>query len=508
MALKIHNTFTRRKEEFKPRDSGRVGMYVCGPTVYNYIHIGNARTYLSFDIIYRYLKYKGYDVVYVRNLTDVEDKIINKAKEEGVDPLEISERYTRAFWEDTENLGLAKPTIEPKATEHIPEMIDIIERLIERDLAYVVDGDVYFEVTKFEGYGRLAHRTIDDMRAGERVDVDPRKRHPMDFALWKSAKPGEPAWDSPWGAGRPGWHIECSAMSEKYLGMSFDVHGGGQDLVFPHHENEIAQSEGAMGVRPFVRYWIHGGMVNIGQEKMAKSLGNIVLVRDLVKEHGKEVLRLLALSTHYRSPIDFGPEKLQEAASAFERLTNTVRRADRLLSGGSVTSFGENPDVLRSLTEASAGSRRAFVEAMDDDFNSAAGLAAIFELAKEINLFVEDRSRGLSMESRTVLENALAVLLELTAALGLELALPEEESVEESLPEKVRGVAKEALDLTAATVESMAKKDIVDELLAKREAARAAKDWAIADFIRKNLTDLGIEVEDTPTGPEWHLRSR
>ncbi|MCL5292192.1 MAG: cysteine--tRNA ligase [Actinobacteria bacterium] len=505
MALRVFNTLTRRKEDFTPREPARVGMYVCGPTVYNYIHVGNARTYLSFDVIYRYLKYGGHDVVYVRNITDVEDKIINKAKEEGVEPAEIAERFTRAFHEDAKGLGLAKPTVEPKATEHIREMISIIKRLIEKDLAYAVDGDVYFEVTKFPGYGKLANRTLEDMRAGERVDVDPRKRHPMDFALWKSSKPGEPHWDSPWGTGRPGWHIECSAMSEKYLGMGFDIHGGGQDLIFPHHENEIAQSEGASAGGSFVKYWLHGGMVNIGEEKMAKSLGNVILVRDLLAEHGKDVLRLLALSTHYRSPIDFGPDKIKEATAAYDRVVNAVRRIERRLDSTTASSFGENPQAVNALSSASRRAREEFGAAMDDDFNTAAALASIFELVKEINMFLEGHDAALSMEARDALEDARGVLFELTGALGLEIKLPEEEDVEDLLPEAVYTLAAEVLK---ADVVGASKRELIDQVLALREVARSKKDWVTADFIRKGLVDMGIEIEDTPAGPEWRIRGK
>ncbi len=505
MGLKVYNTMTRKKEDFVTREPGRASMYVCGPTVYNFIHIGNARTYIAFDVIYRYLKYKGYDVVFVRNITDVDDKIINKAREEGVAPEVIAERFTGAFWNDADALGLAKPTIEPRATEHIREMIEIIERLIERGLAYVVDGDVYFEVAKFSGYGKLSGRTLEDMRAGERVEIDPRKRHPMDFALWKSSKPNEPSWDSPWGPGRPGWHIECSAMSEKYLGMGFDIHGGGQDLIFPHHENEIAQSEGAKPNGPFVRYWLHSGMVTIGEEKMAKSLGNIILVKDLVAEYGGPVLRLLALGTHYRSPIDFGPDKVKEARSAYDRILSAVRRAERRLESGTATSLGENPEELISLEEASRRAREGFIEAMDDDFNTAAALASIFDLTKEINGFLDSRKGGLSLEARGVLEDALDVLFELTGALGLEIRFPEEEDVEALLPDDIYAFASEILE---ADVSGATKRELVDKVLALRELARSKKDWAAADGIRQKLADLGVEVEDTKAGPEWRVKRR
>lgn len=500
LSLKVYNTMSRDKEELIPRDPGRVGMYVCGPTVYNYIHIGNGRTYLSFDIIYRYLKYRGYEVTYVRNLTDVDDKIINKAKEEGVAPSEIAERYSEAFDEDTTNMGLVRPTIIPKATEHIKEMIEIIEGLIDKGLAYEIDGDVYFEIAKFPEYGKLSHRDLEDMRAGERVEVDPRKHHPMDFALWKSAKPGEPFWDSPWGKGRPGWHIECSAMSLKYLGVTFDIHGGGQDLIFPHHENEVAQTEGYTG-KEFVKYWLHGGMVNIGDEKMAKSLGNIILVRDLLKEYNRDVLRLLALGTQYRSPINFGTDKLKEAEAAYDRFLNARRRTEDALSAMTVTRMPEKVEQINRLEDAIGEAKKKFIESMDDDFNTAAALAAIFELVKEINTFIEAYGE-MSMHAQDVLKKADAMLLELTGAVGLNLALPEAEGMGEKLPNMIYDLAADVLGST----DSKGKAELVDEMLERRNTARKEKDFATADKIRNELTRMGIEIEDTPIGSRWRLK--
>ncbi|MHB8842024.1 MAG: cysteine--tRNA ligase [Candidatus Aquicultor sp.] len=500
MSLKVYNTMSRKKEEFIPRDGGKVGMYVCGPTVYNYIHIGNGRTYLSFDIIYRYLKYKGYDVTYVRNLTDVDDKIINKAKEEGVAPSEVAERYSEAFAEDTANMGLARPTIIPKATEHIKEMIEIIEGLIEKGLAYVIDGDVYYEIAKFPEYGKLAHRDLEDMRAGERVEVDPRKHHPMDFAVWKSAKPGEPSWDSPWGKGRPGWHIECSAMSLKYLGVTFDIHGGGRDLIFPHHENEVAQTEGFTG-KDFVKYWLHGGMVNIGDEKMAKSLGNIILVRDLLKEYDRNVLRLLALGTQYRSPINFGTDKLKEAEAAYERFLNVRRRIGDALGAMTVTRVPEKVEQADRLEGAIAEAKKKFIESMDDDFNTAAALAAMFDLVKETNTFIEAYGE-MSMHAQDILKKADAMLLELSGALGLALALPGAEEVGEKLPDAIFDLAGDVLGST----DSKGKVELVDEILERRNTARKEKDFATADKIRNGLTQMGIEIEDTPLGSRWKLK--
>jgi len=502
VSLKVYNTTNRKKEEFVPRDPGKAGMYICGPTVYNYIHIGNGRTYLSFDIIYRYLKYRGYDVTYVRNLTDVDDKIINKANEEGVSPEEIAERYIEAYWEDTRNMGLAEPTIQPKATEHIREMIEIIEALIDKGLAYAIDGDVYFEITKFTEYGKLSHRTLEDMRAGERVVVDPRKRHPMDFALWKSAKPGEPAWDSPWGKGRPGWHIECTAMSLRYLGTSFDIHGGGRDLIFPHHENEIAQTEGYTG-KEFARYWLHGGMVNIGEEKMAKSIGNIILVRDLLKQHNANVLRLLALGTHYRSPIDFSQEKLKEAEAAYERFLNARRRVEHVLEAPTVTRWPEKVEEINQLEKAIGETKEKFIESMDDDFNSAAALAALFEFVKEVNTFIEVYGEQVTMEAKDLLEKADATLLELSGAVGLDLTLPEAEGVAEKLPEEVYQLASEVLE---GGVDGKRKDQLLDDILERRNRARKEKDWAVADKIRDRLATMGVEIEDTPLGSRWKLK--
>ncbi|MDZ4167056.1 MAG: cysteine--tRNA ligase, partial [Coriobacteriia bacterium] len=327
MTIRVHNTLSRTKEEFAPRDPGVVTMYVCGPTVYNHIHIGNARTFLTFDVIRRYLTFSGYDVRFVQNITDVDDKIIARAAEEERDPVEVAADYTLAFRGAMDALGVQRPTVQPKATETIGPMIEMTERLIERGHAYAVDGDVYFSVRSFPGYGKLSGRNIDELESGARIDVDGRKRDPLDFALWKSAKPGEPHWPSPWGEGRPGWHLECSVMSEAELGVTFDIHGGASDLIFPHHENEIAQSEAATG-QPFVRYWLHGGLLQVNAEKMSKSLGNFMLLRDVLERYPAPVVRLLMLQTHYRSPLDFSPDRLEEASRAYERLVTPLRNLE------------------------------------------------------------------------------------------------------------------------------------------------------------------------------------
>jgi cysteinyl-tRNA synthetase len=497
--IRIYNTLSRRKEELIPRNKGKIGMYVCGPTVYNYIHIGNGRTYLSFDIIYRYLKYRGYQVTYVRNITDIEDKIINKAREEGVSTAEIAAKYTLAFWEDAEALGLAKPTIEPKATEYIPSMIEMIKELISRGLAYVIDGDVYYEVSKFRDYGKLSHRTIEELRAGERVEVDPRKKNPLDFALWKAAKPGEPCWDSPWGKGRPGWHIECSVMSLQHLGMGFDIHGGGQDLIFPHHENEIAQSEGATGQKPFVRYWLHGGMVNIGEEKMAKSLGNIILVRELVKQYDADILRILALSTHYRSPIDFGVGKLEEAKAAYDRLLNFRRRTKQILGGKTSRHKALDLERLTKFREALSRTKEKFVEAMDDDFNTAAALATVFEFIKEANSFMEESEGALTRGVKQLIREAESLVVELTGVFGLKIVLPEEK---QELPKDILEIAAKV----GVKSSGRTPREVLESVLNVREEARKQQNWTLADEIRESLLKVGVEIEDTPFGPRWKLK--
>jgi cysteinyl-tRNA synthetase len=468
VALQIYSTLTRRKEEFVPLTPGEVRMYVCGVTAYDLCHIGHARSAIVFDVIHRYLKFKGYRVRLIKNFTDVDDKIIKRANEEGVSSQELSERYIATYQQDMESLGVLSADVEPKATDHIPQMIRLIERLITRGIAYVVDGDVYFEVRKFAPYGRLSGKNLDELLAGARVEVDERKRDPRDFALWKSAKPGEPSWESPWGPGRPGWHIECSAMSMEYLGESFDIHGGGEDLIFPHHECEIAQSEASTG-RPFVRYWIHNGFVNLGAEKMSKSLGNTLTIKDLVKRHDPDAIRFWLLGTHYRNPLDFTEDRVREAASALVRLWNPVKQARKYAA--SVT-FGDA--VNRALPQELALFRDRFIETMDDDFNTPQALGVLFEFAHALN-------RG----SRSV-QDFVRGAHELSS-LARVLGLSEPESMGREMPRELS--------------------DRVLWLIEQRAEARRRRDWKRADEIRAELEQLEVVVRDTPTGTEWEWKS-
>jgi cysteinyl-tRNA synthetase len=527
VAIRAYNTLTRKKEELIPRDNEKIAIYICGPTVYNFIHIGNARCYVAFDAIVRYLKFGGYKVTYVRNLTDVDDKIIKRAQEEKTTSSKIAEKYTKAFWEDMEALGCLKPNKEPKATEEIPEMLKIIEGLIKKGFAYVVDGDVFYEVTKFEDYGKLSHRTLDEMRAGERVEVDPRKHHPMDFALWKKAKPGEPSWPSSWGEGRPGWHIECSAMSLRYLGMSFDIHGGGQDLVFPHHENEIAQSEAYAGTKPFVRYWLHNGFVTIKAEKMAKSVGNVILIRDLRDEFkGREIqlrnaLRMLFLSTHYRSPIDFSPDHLGEAKRKVSGLLDLFWRLDNLLEKAKFSQVEEASEDEKLFKEKISEAEDKFKQAMNDDFNTPGAIAALFELERDTNIFIDKHEGAFSPFGKSLLEEARKTIsnlgenvlgLALSDALaikkGLKIRLTEEISVIEHRGVEIKRdllvLATEFIDQNID--DSTSENDVVSLLIDKREEARKEKDFQTADKIRAGLTEIGVIIEDTPHGARWKWR--
>lgn len=479
MSIRVHNTLSGAKEEFIPRDLDKVAMYVCGPTVYNYIHVGNARCYLTFDMVRRYLKYRGYEVLYAQNFTDVDDKIINAANAEGIAPAKLAEKYVEAFEEDMARLDVEPPDITPKATEHVGEMIEMIGSLIAKGIAYEVDSNVYYAVGKFPGYGKLSHRSLDDMQTGARVDVDERKRNPMDFALWKAAKPGEPSWDSPWGQGRPGWHIECSAMSQKYLGFSFDIHGGGLDLIFPHHENEIAQAEGATGREPFVRYWMHNGFVTMSGEKMAKSVGNIIRVRDVLDDVDPQAVRMLFLGTHYRGPIDFNAKKLEEAAVAYDRLNNVVGNIDR-----TINDYREPVKVMMgsgkeaALHEAARRTEEEFVTAMDDDFNAPDALGTLFTLAREVNSYLKDRTQ-FSLDEMDALDAVKDKLIALGGALGL----------------------------TFKGFQEFSDTDIAKQI-ELRNKARDGKDWVEADRIRDELAAKGIIIEDTTLGTKHRSEKR
>ena len=487
--MRVFNTLSHTKEEFVPREAGKVAMYVCGPTVYNYIHNGNARTFLSFDTIRRYLTYRGFDVTFVQNVTDVDDKIINRANEEGRLAAEVAEEYTAAFIREMRDLGVEDPTIRPMATETIPAMIDLIERLIASGHAYAVGGDVYFSVRSFPEYGKLSGRDIDEMETQARIEHDDRKRDPLDFALWKSAKPGEPHWTSPWGEGRPGWHIECSAMSEMELGLPFDIHGGGSDLIFPHHENEIAQSEAATG-KQFARYWLHGGMLQINEEKMSKSLGNFLLLKDVLARYDRNVIRLLMLQTHYRSSLDFSGSRLEETIHAFNRLANLVRnvRWARDLAACGLGVAGDAPDELRA---AIAATREKFVADMDDDFNTAGALASVFELARTANTFLAKYQMDLCEDDRELLCQAEDVVVDLLAVLGIEIGAEEKAAYPPAVFELARDVAGYVGNDPQLAV---------DGLLATRAAARTEKNWALADVVRDGLKRLGFHIEDTPQG--------
>ena len=472
MALRVHNTLTGTEEEFVPLVPGKVGMYVCGVTVYDRSHIGHARALVVFDVIYRYLRFLGYDVTFVRNFTDVDDKIIKRALEAGVSATEVSESNIAAFNEDMLVLGCAPPQIEPKATAHIGEMIEIIRALEAKGLAYAAHGDVYFAVDKLPSYGQLSGRRLADMLAGARIEVDEHKHHPMDFALWKASKPGEPEWDSPWGLGRPGWHIECSAMASKYLGQPFDIHGGGNDLIFPHHENEIAQSEGAKG-RPLARYWLHNGMVNFGAEKMSKSLGNVWTVADAARQVGGEALRLLVLGTHYRGPLDFQPDRLLETKRTLDRLYESQARADETLRGQTVPVAAAVRDAI--LDDFRAG--------MDDDFNTARGLATVFDAMRALNRHLDAGELSEAAACRAALASIAGVL-----------GIGGQDPRAYLAGDKARSL--ESSELSAADIE---------HLIAERAAARKAKDFRRADAIRVELKDKGVVLEDGAQGTTWKI---
>lgn len=481
MNLRVYNTLTKQKETFVPREPGKVKMYVCGVTPYNHPHIGNARPFITWDVIKRYLEHRGLQVFHVQNFTDVDDKIINTGNKEGVTWDTISKRYIEAYFEVMDQLNIRRADVYPTVSGHMQEIVDIVTGLVDKGFAYVVDGDVYYSVEKFEDYGKLSGRTLEDMKAGARVDVDERKHHPMDFALWKSAKPGEPAWESPWGPGRPGWHIECSAMSLKYLGNSFDFHGGGSDLIFPHHENEVAQSEAYCGCKePFVRYWLHNGFITVNEEKMSKSLGNFFLVKDILAHYPPEVLRFFILSTHYRSPLDFSDERLTEAAKSLERLRGAMESFKRLADK---QHEGES-EAGNSLKAVAQKAQDEFYKAMDDDFNTALAISVLFGLAKEMNSYCNGVLNNKQLHDAKAYEAAKEVYGLLESVIGVELK------------EKA-----EVQDGNAQLVEQL-----MEIIIDIRQTARKNKDWATADKIRDSLGAAGIVLEDSPQGVRWKKR--
>jgi cysteinyl-tRNA synthetase len=480
MTLRIFNTRTGRKEDFAPIAPPRVGMYVCGVTVYDLSHLGHGRGALVFDVVRRYLAYAGYQVTYVRNYTDIDDKIIKRAAERGVSWQELAETYIREYVTDMTALGVRPADIEPKATEHIREIVDLVAALVDKGKAYVVDGDVYFRIKAFPTYGELGQRDLEELQAGARVEIDPRKEDPLDFALWKSSKPGEPWWESPWGPGRPGWHIECSAMAMKHLGPELDLHGGGKDLAFPHHENEIAQSEAVTG-RPFVRIWMHNGFVNVNHEKMSKSLGNFFTIRDVLKKYDAEALRFFLLGTHYRSPIDFSDQQLEDATRTLDRVYRLLAEADTLATGAH-TGAGDAEAVA-----AVAQLDERFREAMDDDFNTAGAIGEVFKAARAVSGAL---ARG-GLDPGTLAAFAGAVR-RIGAVLGLFTSAPADWSA------RLRALEQSGLDDTvdAAWVEAK---------IAERAAARASRDFAAADRVRGELLARGVTLEDTAGGTTWRL---
>ena len=487
--IKLYNTLTGKKEDFVSLKPGKMTMYACGVTVYDYSHLGHARGAVSFDLIQRYFRRKGFDVKYVRNFTDVDDKIIKRAQEEGISAADVANKYIKAYEEDMKRLGVGNADVEPKATEHIREMIEIIRRLLDKGHAYVVDGDVYFRVASFKDYGKLSKRNLEDLKSGARVEVDERKTDPLDFALWKASKPGEPTWDSPWGQGRPGWHIECSAMGFKHLGTTIDIHAGGKDLIFPHHENEIAQSEAYSGKR-FVNYWLHNGFVNINQEKMSKSLGNFFTIRDILDQYDGEVVRLFLLSTHYRSPIDFSDANLKDARAGLDRFYTMKEGMQKFLAGKKPPTVKPEEVIEvtdRPLYEKIQNLPKAFEEAMDDDFNTAFAIGLLYDLVRDINKLLAEVDRKNQDAVYFLLSNASASFKDVSKTLGIFLRDPEEWFKEGRLADGKVTISVER----------------IEELIHLRNEARARKDWPEADRIRKILDDGGVELFDRADGTVW-----
>lgn len=460
--MKLYNTLTRKKEEFIPIEDNKVRMYSCGPTVYNYFHIGNARPFIMFDLLRNYLIYRGYEVTFVQNFTDVDDKIIKRANEEGISPFEVADKYIAEYFRDADGLGIRRADVHPRVTENIPQIIDFIEELIEKGYAYESAGDVYFDTQKFKDYGKLSRQNLAELNLGSRIEVNEDKRHPMDFALWKSKKEGEIGWESPWSEGRPGWHIECSVMSRRYLGDTIDIHSGGQDLIFPHHENEIAQSEARSG-KPFANFWVHNGYINIDNQKMSKSLNNFFTVREISDEMDLEIVRFFMLSAHYRGPVNYSKELLDQAKAGMTRLYNSKNRMEFLLSMAESGIREEEKANLEKLPEF----KKAFIDAMDDDLNTADAITAIFELVSFVNTTAKDES------SKEYIEQCLAIFSELTGVLNI---IQKKDEVDE---------------------------EKINELIEKRTAAKKNKDFAESDRIRDELKEMGIELLDTRQGTTW-----
>ncbi len=481
MSLLIFNTLTGKKEPFVPLRENQIGMYVCGVTAYDYCHVGHARAAIVFDTLSRYFQHLRYKVRFVRNFTDIDDKIINRANEEGTDWREVNRKYIAAFYEDMEKLNIAAPTEEPKATDHLPEMLDMIQSLVNQDKAYESEGNIFYAVKSFDGYGRLSGKNIADLRAGARVKINKTKRDPLDFALWKKSKPGEPFWESPWGPGRPGWHIECSAMSKKYLGDTFDIHGGGKDLVFPHHENEIAQSCGCTGKQP-VRYWMHNGFVNIDKEKMSKSRGNFFTIREVYKKYHPEVLRLFLISSHYRSPIDFSEKNLADATTVLSRFYEglaSARKKTAQLNEESIPNFREKVNA-HPVT-------KKFETAMNDDLNTAVAVACMNEELRNLNSAAANESAS-SLEKLAVATTAWETAGKI---LGLFFLTPEK------FEEELFAIKNHSRNLDVGKIE---------KLIARRKTARQSKNWAEADRCRDELNAMEVVIEDTASGTEWKLR--
>lgn len=469
--IKLYNTMTRNKEEFKPITPGKVKIYGCGPTVYNFIHIGNARPICVFDTMRRYMEYRGLEVTYVQNFTDIDDKIIKRAIGEKSDYITVSKRYIEEYKKDAHGLNVMDASIAPLATENIDSIVDIISTLMDKGYAYEVDGNVYFRAKKFKEYGKLSHQPLEDLEAGARISIGEQKEDPVDFALWKASKPGEPSWKVPWGEGRPGWHIECSTMARKYLGNTIDIHCGGQDLIFPHHENEIAQSECCNGV-PFANYWIHNGYINVNNQKMSKSLNNFFTVRDVAEKYGYEPIRYLMIASHYRTPINYSVDIIEQCKSALERLYTCRENLEFSLSNATIEQCDSNVEMSKSLSKY----KDRFIKAMDDDLNTADALSVIFDLVKDVNTNII-ASKGVSKKS---IEYTLDLLNELTGVLGL--------------------LYKKNDDTTL--------NDKVKDLIEKRTAARKNKDWATADAIRDKLKEMNVVLEDTPQGVKWNIVSK